>query len=268
MSTPVLSRTTLLYVDMLGFGQLTLEHPDTVIEDFHKAAYLRPLDLSDGPVAGGPLLAGRFLAFHQVVDDTIAQHEKGHLDAPPMTAISFADAAYLTMPSLKEAAATSARMMRLFIEAEVPVRIGIGEGTFAALAFHSDAGADALKRLHTSQFFGTAVVRAHAAGRSPEKGLRILVHESAARLGPDQDVDPPQMIPLSDGQSPYRDTGSRSAVAEINYTYPGDEAKDLKLVEALQRMREQAGDTHAHHYHATLEAFGRMRQARERAPLP
>ena len=87
MSTPVLNRTTLLYVDMLGFGQLTLEHPDTVLEDFHKAAYFRPLDLATGPVAGMPVLAGRFLAFHQVVDDTIA-HAKDRLDAPPITAIS------------------------------------------------------------------------------------------------------------------------------------------------------------------------------------
>jgi hypothetical protein len=160
------------------------------------------------------------------------------------------------MPSLKDAVATAARMMRAFIKAEVPVRIGVGFGTYMLLRFNAPAETHAAT--YTSQFLGTAVVHASEARSSSTKGLRILLHESASPLAAEEDLDPPQVLPLPAGGGAW---------AEVNYASPGDAHLDEELVSVLRRMNEAAGADAGPHYTATFEAFNAMRAARGRSPL-
>ena len=65
---------------------------------------------------------------------------------------------------------------------------GIAYGTFSAVRFRSDVtleGGD-----HAAYFLGTGVARAHAAETCGIKGIRILLHPSAAALLADPEHNP------------------------------------------------------------------------------
>lgn len=70
------------------------------------------------------------------------------------------------------------------------MRAGIAYGTFAAVRFRSDVTLDGSD--HAAHFLGTGVVRAHAAETCGIKGIRILLHPSAAALL----ADPQHNAPL------------------------------------------------------------------------
>jgi len=250
--------TVMMFVDMLGFAALIRAHPDI---DEHTLTHIDRLSRRV-PYHG---LAAQFINFHQIIENEFEEFAAQLFAGASPQAVTLADSAFITMPSLKDAAATAARIMRSFITAEVPVRIGIGCGSYLLLRF--EAKSETRAATYTSQFLGTAVVNAQEARHSQVRGLRILLHSSASPLATVEDVDPPQLLPLSDsaGSAPVGEP--QAAWAEINYSSPGDANVDDELMAALRRMKDAAGEKASHHYTATFEAFNQMRAARGRPPL-
>jgi hypothetical protein len=238
-----------MLVDMLGFAAMIKAHPHV---DEHTFTHIDRLSRQI-PYEG---LAAHFINFHQIIESEFEHLAAQLLGGASPHCLTFSDCAYLTMPSLKDAVATAARMMRAFIKAEVPVRIGVGCGTYVLLRFN--AAAETHAATYTSQFLGTAVVHAAEARSSAPRGLRILLHESASPFAAEEDLDPPQVLPLPAGGGAW---------SEVNYANPGDAHLDDELLSVLRRMKETAGADAAPHYTATFEAFNAMRAARGRNPL-
>jgi hypothetical protein len=249
--------TVMMCLDLLGFADLVRAHPDI---DEHTFTHVDRLSRKQ-PFGG---LAAQFVNFHQIIENEFQQFAAQLLSGAAPQAVTLADSAFITMPSLKDAAATAARLMRALITAEVPARIGIGCGTYVMFRFQ--AAAETHPAVYTSQFLGTAVVNAQDARQSNVKGLRILLHPSASAVATDEDMDPPQLLPLAAGSGSAPRSDPR-AWAEINYSSPGDAHGDDELIAAMRRMKEAAGAKASHQYSATFDAFNQMRAARGRPPL-
>ena len=141
---------TLVFVDMLGFAALTEKHPHRIEDD-------PPTD--DGfEVSRSAPTQSQFNRFNDVLDYCIHQR----LCDGGITAMLFSDCAFLNPENSLRAALIATDLMREFIKASVPVRMGIGKGTFDSFGYSTDAGADSML-VNKSRFIGTAVVRAHAA---------------------------------------------------------------------------------------------------------
>jgi hypothetical protein len=155
----------LIFVDMLGFGELTRRNPHRI---------------SDRQAAQGSLVSStsrlqtQLVRFQRVIDNLIAsQAAHGGVSAQV-----FSDCAYIDVGrSSRRAVDVAPGLMRDFILADVPVRMGIGMGTYYAFRHSLEQADDQL--VARSLFAGTGVVFAHDAEACGAKGCRILVHWSA-----------------------------------------------------------------------------------------
>jgi hypothetical protein len=68
--------------------------------------------------------------------------------------------------------------MRAFITRGVPVRMGLGKGTFYDMEYETNAAGSESHVVSKSRFYGTAVIHAHAAEQCGGKGMRIFLHRS------------------------------------------------------------------------------------------
>jgi hypothetical protein len=246
----------MMCVDLLGFAELVRAHPQIDDHTFTHVDRLSRQKPYDGLVA-------QFVNFHQIIENEFQQFAAQLLSGAAPQLVTFADSVYITMPALKEAAATAARLMRELIGAEVPARIGIGAGTFVVLRFQT--AAESHPAVYTSQFLGTAIVNARDAVQSDVKGLRVLLHASTSPLAKDEDLDAPQLLPA--GARTSSTAEPRGVWAEINYSSPADASVDDALMASLRRMSEASGAKANHHYSATFDAFNQMRTARGRPRL-
>jgi hypothetical protein len=153
----------------------------------------------------------------------------------------------------------SVELMRKFIAEKVPVRMGIGKGTFYPSQFSTDLiGSTIVTR---SLFVGTAVVRSHYAEKCGGKGLRIFVHPS---------VEAEFISTRVALVTPFE-----SAKWELDFLYetrpaqqkPSAEEDDHSLFDAVVEMKATAPENEQHHYLDTLEAMNRMRQKNSRPPV-
>ena len=139
---------TLIFVDMLGFAALIEKHPCRIEDN-------PPTDDGYGGAHTAPTQS-QFNLFDQVLDHSIQQPDGG------ITAMLFSDCAFLNPGNSLRAALIATDLMRKFIKAGVPVRMGIAKGTFYSFGYSTDTGGDSMV-VSKSRFIGTAVVRAHAA---------------------------------------------------------------------------------------------------------
>ena len=123
--------------------------------------------------------------------------------------------------------------MREFIKASVPVRMGLGKGTFYSFGYSTDTGADSML-VSKSRFIGTAVVRAHAAERCGGKGLRIFVHPTVSDLD-DSSAD----FKILDLPEPFNDVKR-----ELDYLFRSKPAQEKSMVDAADRELFQPGHGH------------------------
>jgi len=205
------------------------------------------------------LLTQRFAAFHRALDIRISEL----VNADPLQSIVFSDSAFVIFRDLNTAIYFAQALMRNMISLRVPVRVGIGRGTYRGLRLTTDIS-DEVRR-HSSQFLGTGVIRAHQAEACGLKGLRIFVH-------PDSEMKedwPGDLCVVTDGSA---QRSSPPVVNELNYLWhdpdftpiaggaqTADEAND-DFVSAVIGMMELAPD-HAFQYQQTLAAITRMRAA-------
>ncbi len=155
---------TLIFVDMLGFAALTEKHPRRIETD-------QQLSTCDRTVVSTAPTQTQFNRFDRVLDWCI-DDQRLH---GGIAAMLFSDCAFLNFGNSLRTALTATKLMREFIKARVPVRMGIGKGTFNSFGYSTDTDADSML-VSKSRFIGTAVVRAHAAEKCGGKGMRIFVH--------------------------------------------------------------------------------------------
>lgn len=237
---------TVLFMDLLGFAALTEAHPQQ-----HEIEVLE----NGYEVDRWGDAATQFSRFHLVIDVKL----QGMRMDGGAKALIFSDCAFLVLGSPLRTAYVACDIMGEFLKARLPVRMGIGHGTFNPLRFSSDTfGQSTINR---AMFTGTGVVRAHYAERCGGKGMRIFLHPSMKeqlaniRLGV-------QVLPL---ETPFP-----NAEWELNYlswrkTGNGQEQNEVgqdnrKLFESVVAMTPT--DTPASvkvHYTDTLLAINRMR---------
>jgi hypothetical protein len=253
----------LIFADILGFADVTEKH---VIESAKLSEYV-PLHLAFTRFASTSRknrknhLTEIFQSFHGIVETflKLAQVQR------PYTAISFSDSMFLAVDDFFEAAHCAVILQKYFLNSKVPVRMGLAFGSFIALNFRSDVSAHRAE--HSSQFLGTAVVRAVQAEKCGIKGMRILLHPSIHRFltlletqpatsenltrGPLRSID----CPASERENPV---GVRYELSFWN----GDLiTSEDDMWEGFQLMWSSAPSSAKSHYRSTAEAINRMRVA-------
>jgi hypothetical protein len=246
------SEWTLIFVDMLGFAALTEVYKTRVID--HAPDERGFEGSSTSPIQN------RINSFYRVIDSMVLDQSLYGLER----AMLFSDCAFIVADNPAFAALIATKLMRELIKNYVPVRMGLGNGTFYPLGMSTDLGDAVVSR---SRFIGTSVVRAHAAEQCGGKGMRIFVDSSL-------DSDRSRI----EGTAPMLELPKRfNKVAwELNFLYPQrptqeqpatDEA-DKDLFKAVAEMRNpDASARIKRQYHDTLAAMNRMRKAHSRTPV-
>lgn len=251
----MVAESFVLFVDMLGFGDLVLAEGSDLSE-------LAPGFARDDLYVEQPsLLAFRFINFHRCVEGASAAWRRDRTG----TSIVFSDSAFFVACELSDVFAVARSLMASLVDSGVPVRMGIANGSFRSVRFTSDTSTQASH--HASQFIGTGVVRAFRTEGCGIPGLRILLH--------------PQLEPLIAKSSDRvveawhdRDKLREPVRLELNYLEPttndwsGPDYDDVLMFDALRNMTAEAEEQFHYHYIATFNAFNVMRAQLNRPPYP
>lgn len=240
---------TLLHVDMMGFAALTEEYPHRLVERnegrFHGTSTSKTSE--------------QFMRFQRILDTAIFNHGLNGT----VRAMLFSDCAFLEFGNPLLCSLVATELMRDFLIGRIPVRMGIGRGTFYLTKFSTDFADSIVNR---SLFFGTAVVRAHGAERCSEPGFRIFLHPS---VEPDLGLIRNRLKVLDLAQC-------ETAKWELDFLYeqrpaqekPSADEKDRKLFAAVAEMNVPTiPEKPRRHYPATLSAMNRMRTANGRPTI-
>ena len=243
---------TLIFVDILGFAAITNQYRVRV-QEWHDEA-------SGFSGASTTEMQNRLNRFNTALDKcVIEQSINGGIQA-----MLFSDCAFLVFDTSLRAAIVAADLMRSFILKGVPVRMGLGKGTFYNIE-HSTSTNVGNVTVSKSRFVGTAVVLAHAAEQCGGKGMRIFLDASL-------DDDLPcvrQRIKTIPFSKPLNDVKW-----ELDFLYESRpigkeqevESNDRELFNRVARMKdpEWLQDVLSQ-YTETIEAMNRMRKANSRS---
>ena len=157
-----------VYADLLGFRDLVLTHRTVQAETL--GFRQNPRNMAASLEYGNPLqrrLKTFHTAIHNAVTDIQWQDE--------VSVMIFSDSLFLATRDAATCMSFCHLLMVDSISLSVPVRMGVGHGTFVSntFAFESTPRVKAV----TTQFLGTGVVHASDAEHAV-KGLRIAVHPS------------------------------------------------------------------------------------------
>src|SRR5262249_13989664 len=154
-------------------------------------------------------------------------------------------------------------LMRRFIKWGVPVRMGIGKGTFYDIEYLTKTNGGSVI-VSKSRFIGTAVINAYAAEQCDGKGMRIFLDASI-----EEDLRHIQRhLPLPQPLKTVR--------WELDYLHEprpiheeaSVEAHDRELFDKVARMSDPASPANIQlQYSETLAALNRMRVANSRKPV-
>ncbi len=251
-----------LFVDLLGFASLTEQHALEL--DRIKVAD-RPLSWNLDMMLESPEnpLTRAFTSFHRSLKSAIDIAQMRH----PLTAITFSDSAFIATTHLFEAVNVAVGLVQWLLRQRIPMRAGIAYGSFSAVRFRSDVTVDGGD--HAAHFLGTAVVRSHATETCGIKGLRILLHPSAASLLDDPTHNPP--VSEKD-RIRYLECSAEESSNTVGVRYEIDywrfrPTAEAEAWHALQDMWTAAPQVALKHYEATAEAINRMRIAHGESPL-
>jgi hypothetical protein len=243
---------TLIFVDILGFAAITNQYRVRVQEWRDEASGFSGASTTE--------MQGRLNRFNTVMDKyVIEQSINGGIQA-----MLFSDCAFLVFDNSLRAAIVAADLMRSFILRGVPVRMGLGKGTFYNIE-HSTSTNVGNVTVSKSRFIGTAVVLSHAAEQCGGKGMRIFLDASL-------DDDLPclrqriKTIPLSKPLNEVK--------WELDFLYESRpigkeqevEANDRELFNRVARMKDPEWPQDVlSQYTETLDAMNRMRKASSRS---
>ena len=244
------------YVDLLGYRSLLMQRPELAPPD--------GWDISE------PL--GMFNAFHLVLD----AYAFNSLDSHCERFFSWSDCCFIDFGSLTDpenpghqsgalyrAVLDAAHLMHLFIARRIPVRIGIGLGSFQTIVVRQQFEERPKRLIVSSRFLGTAVMNAYMAEQCAPRGLRILLHRDFAASHLDNVPGVVQIPPdsTSSSCSPGSAGVELQANHEINYLHPKlrEQADVTKqpvdsnaLIEKVSFMLANVSEGHNEHYTNTL----------------
>ena len=246
-----------IYVDLLGFRSLLQWRPELARPD--------GWDLSE------PL--GMFNAFHSTLDayafDVLDSHCERFFS---WSDCCFVDFGSLTDPrspghqsgALYRAVLDAARLMQTFVQRQIPVRIGIGLGSFETVVVRQQVEEQPRRLIVSSRFLGTAVMNAYIAEHYSPRGLRIFLHRDlvASHLQGIPGVKPIASEFVAPNCCPDPGHSNSQTGHEINYLHPKlRERTDVKkesvdsdaLIERVSNMLSNAPEQHREHYSNTLQ---------------
>ena len=177
----------MLYVDLLGFSNLTLKWP-VLRDDFwimdrpNREDFLRVRLES----TGSNRLIETYMHFNMAIDDAI---EEALLQDTELKVIAFSDSAFIATDRVYDAIDIALSIWTRLMREHIPVRFGVAYGSFLVMRFRSDISLRA--ETHAAQFAGKAVVWAHAACELGPEGFRLFIHPSAAEVLGDPHVADP-----------------------------------------------------------------------------
>jgi len=244
---------TLIFVDMLGFAALTKSNPTRLVRN-------GPDECGFSGSSTSPLQT-QFNRFHRTLESCIVEQRL----SGGVQAMLYSDCAYLDAGNSVRAGLIATELMRKFLRERVPVRMGMGRGTFYAFNFSTDLSDSTT--VTRSLFAGTAVVHAYAAERSGGKGMRVFVHPS---LGPERHLIE-QRVKMLTLPRP-----NDAATWELDYLYetrpaqeqPPADKSDLELFEAVASMKDPKAEIKVRRqYIETHKALNQMRRANSRKPF-
>jgi len=242
---------TLVYIDMLGFKALTKRLKTRVIEERDEERGFLSSYTSD--------IQNQINRFNNIVDQCVFNKSTFY---PPIVAMLFSDCAFVDAGNFIASAFLAKEIMRELIKERVPVRMGLGRGTFYRLNFSTELGDSTISRC---RFIGTAVVYAHEAEQCGGKGMRIFVHPSAAadlRVTSSTEI---KLLPLPE---PFEDADSELDYLHEQRTTGSADAADRRLFAAIAAMEEPSMAAEIRRqYDETRMALGRMRKANGRQPF-
>ena len=249
-----------LFADVLGFAALTEAYPiDLTLLKADDRPGSPSFTLDTILELSRNRLAHTFTGFHSSLRGILSLANWCHSS----TAITFSDSTFIATTYAYEAINIAINLLHALLPQNIPVRMGIAYGTFAALRFRSDITADGGD--HAAQFLGTAIVRAHAAETCGIKGLRILLHPSVMPLLDDIRHNP---VPTKERSHPLcylecseKERQNKAGVLhEIDYWH-FRRTREVKAWHGLQDMWNKAPLSEVDHYEDTAEAINRMRIA-------
>jgi hypothetical protein len=185
-----------------------------------------------------------------------------------VSAMIFSDCAYIDLQTPLRAALGAIDLMATFIELDIPVRMGIGLGTFYGFKYSIDT-AGGPHMVTKALFAGTAVINAHSAEQCGGKGCRIFVHDSVASelSGFDSHFKTmPMPIPTPNARLElvYLPPKPRLFRMDPRHGRKRWMHQDLFLVQHVRHMAEEsesASESVGFQYSETLAAIDRMRAA-------
>jgi hypothetical protein len=210
-------------------------------------------------------LIEHYAKFNMAVDAAV---EFELLSDKQLTAIAFSDSAFIAVDSVHTAISVGKSILTRLMRDRIPVRVGVALGSFLVPRFRSDLSLRA--GTHAAQFVGTGVVWSHAAAEESRiKGMRLLVHKSAADRVNDGEFVPQapalahRILPLSATEL----KNGAGVVCEVSHLNSGPNNWDQELWADVQAMRSDAPEGAQLHYVATLDSITRMRAQLGREPL-
>jgi hypothetical protein len=223
-----------VYLDLLGFAALVEASP----RHFMTA----PSQIANSPTWPRNEAAERLAVFHRILDSRISAEQPNH-------AMVFSDCAFLVFYTTPACADFAAILMQDFLRACIPVRMGVGFGTF-----HSDgtttsfAGNSTIVR---SMFGGTSVVRAVNGESCGGKGMRIFAHSSFSEVY--EQIRGEKRRRLEPLLAKFN-----SVSVEVNFVHELGTEEISQLTANIQQMASGAKPEFQHHYSETLGALSRM----------
>jgi hypothetical protein len=247
--------TFILFVDMLGFAALVEKEGDELNE---LSPVFTGVELYS-PSPAESLLGYRFINFHCCLNQArVRLQEMG-----AGTAIVFSDSAFFRIESLENAIHLARTLMFELVTSEVPVRMGLAQGSYRMLRFLTDSSAHV--SFHMSQFLGTGVVRAYEAERCGIPGLRILLHPN---LEPLLDKEAQRIIAVKPSEKMRLNVQSEVNYLDAKANYSGKDYDDCIQFDSLRWMTGITDAPFQYHYIETFNAWNVMRAQIGRAPYP
>ena len=158
-------KRAVVYLDLLGFAALVEANPQYFATE--------PVDRPSWQTWPTNAAAQRLSLFHQVLESNISSEQPNH-------AMVFSDCGFGVFYTPTACADFAIALMQDFLRVKVPVRMGLGFGTFRAMG--TTSGITDRSTVVRAMFGGTSIVRAVAAESCGGKGMRIFAHSSFSEL--------------------------------------------------------------------------------------
>jgi hypothetical protein len=224
-----------VYLDLLGFAALVEANPEHFGTE--------PLDARTLQTSPTNPAANRLSLFHEVLESNISSERPNH-------AMVFSDCAFGVFYTPSACADFAVSLMQGFLGVNVPVRMGLGFGTFRAMG--TTSGFRDNSTVVRSMFGGTSIVRAVAAETCGGKGMRILAHTSFSQLFDSNRMGEQtrKLLPIPNKL--------KSVACELDYASGADPKTIDQWIAGIRQMAGSAPAEVQNHYSETFAALSRM----------